>query len=123
MDSLYREIILEHWRDPQNYGEIKNPSFTMKDQNLYCGDSIAFTGKIKKGVLEDVKFTGQGCAISISSASLFTERVKGMKVKEILGISQEEYLKMVGMELGTTRIKCSLFVYSALIMALTSMSL
>src|SRR5882762_6836949 len=119
MDSLYREIILEHWKDPQNFGAIKNPTFSMKDQNKYCGDSIAFTGTIKKGVLKDVKFQGQGCAISISSASIFTERVKGMKVDDILKISQGNYLKSVGMELGTTRIKCSLFVYNALIMALT----
>lgn len=122
-DELYREVILEHWRNPQNFGKLDKPDFFMDAKNPYCGDQIAFTGKIKNRKIHDIKFAGEGCAISVASASIFTEHVKGMKIKEVLDIKQEDYLKIVGMELGHTRIKCSLLVYSALITSLTSMAL
>ena len=122
MDNLYREIILEHWRDPQNVGLVPSPDFTITKSNPYCGDKISFTGKVRKGRLADIKFQGKGCAISIASASLFTEHIKKKSIKNILKITQEEYLNIVNMELGTVRLKCSLFVYSALLSALINPS-
>lgn len=121
--NLYREEILELWQNPLNFGTIKKPDFSFEKMNKYCGDKMYVTGKIKKGILEDIKFQGETCAIARASASLFTERIKGQKIKEILKISQEDFLKEVNMELGASRINCSLLIYQTTMMALTSMSI
>ena len=77
MDPLYREIILEHWQNPQNAGIIKNADFDVTENNPLCGDKIRLTGKIENEKLTEIAFKGVGCAISQASASLFTEEIKG----------------------------------------------
>lgn len=123
MDSLYRELIIEHWQHPQNSGKVRNPTFQLTHENKYCGDAILVSGKVKKDKLTDVKFIGEGCSVSIASASMFTEHIKGMAVKSILAISQKEFLELLGIQLGTMRLKCALFVYEAINKALTNVSL
>ncbi len=120
-DPLYREIILEHWTNPQNYGVIKNADFEVNDNNPLCGDDIKITGKItasnaagKEGILTDIKFTGEGCAISKASASVFTEKIKGMEISEIKKITPEDVLAEIGLQLTPARMKCGLLVYSTL---------
>ena len=75
-DPLYREIILDNWQNPQNYGTVKNPDIDVSEVNTTCGDKIRLTGKIKSGKLVEIMFTGDGCAISKASSSLFTEQIK-----------------------------------------------
>lgn len=113
-DPLYREIILEHWTNPQNYGVIKHADFVVDDNNPSCGDEIHLTGVVKDGTLEDIKFTSEGCAISKASASVFTEKVKGMEISEISKITPEEVLEELGLQLTPARMKCALLVYTTL---------
>ncbi len=113
-DPLYREIILEHWQHPQNYGVIKNADIDVQDNNPLCGDEIRITGKIKDGKLIKIAFTGEGCAVSKASASLFTEKIKGMKIDDIKKITPEEVLEEVGISLTPARMKCALLVYTTL---------
>lgn len=110
-DQLYREIILEHWENPQNYGVIDDADFDVQDSNPLCGDEIRLTGEITDGKLTEIAFTGEGCAISKASASIFTEKIKGMKIEEITKLTPGDVLEELGITLTPTRTKCALLVY------------
>lgn len=114
MDPLYREIILEHWQHPQNYGVIKNADFDITENNPLCGDKLRLTGKFENGNLIKVAFSGDGCAISRASASLFTEDIKGESLETIKKKSEADVLKLLGIELTPARIKCALLVFNTL---------
>src|SRR5258708_481325 len=114
MDPLYREIILEHWQHPQNFGVIKNADFDITDVNPLCGDEIRVTGKIQNGKLTKIAFFGESCAISRASASLFTEEVKGKKLDLIRKKKEKDVLALLGIDLTPARIKCALLVYTTL---------
>src|SRR5437868_14414214 len=114
MDPLYREIILEHWQHPQNYGVIKNADFDVSDNNPLCGDELRLTGKFENGKLKKIAFSGDGCAISRASASLFTEEIKGKSAEEIKKITADDVLGNLGIELTPARTKCALLVYNTL---------
>lgn len=113
-DTLYREIILDHWENPQNYGVIKDADFDVSDSNPLCGDEIRITGKFENGVLSEIAFVSTGCAISKASASLFTEKIKGMTLEKIRKIKNEEVLDELGIEISPSRAKCALLVYNAI---------
>jgi nitrogen fixation NifU-like protein len=114
MDPLYREIILENWQNPQNYGVVEKPDIDVEDFNLLCGDMIHLTGKRKNGKLIEIAFTGEGCAISKASASLFTEEIKGKSFDSLKKIKEQDLLDLLEIELTPARIKCALLVYKAL---------
>jgi nitrogen fixation protein NifU and related proteins len=107
-DPLYKEIILEHWENPQNYGVIKSPDFDETNFNPTCGDEIRFTGKIKKGKLIDIKFTSKGCAISKASASLLTQKIINMKIEDILKLKEETVLSNLPVKISPARHNCAL---------------
>jgi len=109
-DPLYRELILEHWQNPQNYGVVKNADIDVTESNPLCGDEIRFTAKVKDGALTNVKFSGEGCAISKASASIFTEKIKNMKIADIKKITPDEVLSGLGLELTPARVKCGLLI-------------
>jgi len=113
-DPLYREIILEHWQHPQNYGVVESADFNLEGTNPLCGDSLRLTGKLVDGVVAEIAFTGDGCAISKASASVFTEKVKGMKMDDIRRIEPDEVLGDLGLTLTPARTKCALLVYQAM---------
>ena len=113
-DPLYREIILEHWKNPQNYGTIKNPDIDVSEINPLCGDKIRLTGKIQDGKLTKVAFTAEGCAISKASASLFTQDLKGMELAKIKKINQEKVLNNLLVSITPARHNCALLCYRAL---------
>lgn len=117
-DPLYREIILDHWQHPQNYGTIADASFTVEDANPACGDHMRLSGKITDGALTDIAFTAQGCAICVASASLFTEKVKNMAVADIRKLSESDALDELGIDISPARTKCALLVYSTVQKAL-----
>lgn len=116
-DPLYREIILEHWQHPQNFGALKNADIDVTETNPLCGDKIRLTMKIEDGKIKDVLFLGEGCAISQASASLFTEEIKGKNVKELKKIIPEDVIGSLGIQLTPGRIKCALLIYNSLIKA------
>lgn len=113
-DQLYREIILEHWKNPQNYGIIKNPDIDVSEVNTTCGDKIRLTGKIKNGKIIEIAFTGEGCAISKASASLFTQDLKGIELARIKKIDKEKVLKNLSIPISPARYNCALLCYRAL---------
>lgn len=120
MDPLYREIILDNWQNPQNYGVIRHADFDVIQNNPLCGDIIRVTGKIIDGKLTKIAFSGEGCAISKASASLFTEEIKGEKVEKIKKITEKDVLKLLGIDLTPARMKCALLVYKTIIPVLSS---
>lgn len=113
-DPLYREIILEHWQNPQNYGTIKNPDFDVSEVNVTCGDKIRLTGKIKNGKLMKVAFTSEGCAISKASASLLTNEIKGKELVKIKRINEGDVLEGLPVSISPARRNCALLCFHAL---------
>jgi nitrogen fixation NifU-like protein len=113
-DPLYREIILEHWQHPQNFGVIKNADIDVDDTNPLCGDKIRLTVNIENGHIKIVLFAGVGCAISQASASLFTEEIKGQNLEFVKKIKVKDVLDLLGVELTPARTKCALLVYNTL---------
>jgi len=107
-EDLYKENILDHYKNPRNYGEIENPDISYFDTNPLCGDELQLQIKVKDGKAEDVKFKGKGCSISQASASILTEMILGQDMEEVKKIGKKEILDAVGLQLGPSRIKCAL---------------
>lgn len=111
---MYHPFLLDHYRNPRNRGTLERPDFSSGRYNPSCGDGIELAGIIKNGRLEVVKFTGQGCMISQAAASLLTEMVTGMPLEKIRALTADDMKKMVGIELGPTRLKCAMLGLMAL---------
>ncbi|HVA36189.1 MAG TPA: SUF system NifU family Fe-S cluster assembly protein [Candidatus Dormibacteraeota bacterium] len=109
MDELfYREYILEHYRNPHNYGRLERPDATFEDDNPLCGDRIRVDLKVEDGRIADVRFEGKGCAISQASMSMLSDAVKGMTLEETLRLGKDEMLENLGAEsIAVARIKCA----------------
>lgn len=116
--SIYQEVILDHYHHPHNKGEIDNADASSAVVNSTCGDKISITLKIDDGVIEDVKFDGKGCAISIASASVLTDRIKGMTVKDAQKLNTQDIIELLGIELSPTRLKCALLPLEGISQAL-----
>ncbi len=109
MDDFYKEYILDHYRNPRNFGHLERVDATAEDLNPLCGDTIKMELALDgEGRVEDVKFSGKGCAISQASASMLTESVKGMKLEDVARLSQEAVLENVGIGISPTRMKCAM---------------
>jgi len=108
--DIYRELILDYYRNPRNYGKLEPHDIEFKDSNPLCGDEIEIQIRVSKdNKIEDIKFFGKGCAISQASASMLTELAKGKPLEWTKELSKEDILKMLGTsELGPARIKCAL---------------
>jgi nitrogen fixation NifU-like protein len=87
LDALYRQVIMDHYKKPRNRGVLGDDSVTVDLNNPTCGDRIQLTMKVEDGIVQDAKFEGEGCSISMSSASMMTQAVKGKKVEEALKLS------------------------------------
>ena len=111
--DIYREEILEHWRSPQNFGELADADFIIDQINPLCGDQVTFFFKIKKGKINKISFTGKGCAISIASASILSEAVFGKPVSAISKITGRDVLKMIGGPVSPARLKCAFLALEA----------
>ena len=112
MDQLYREIILEHWEHPQNFGVLENADIDVTEMNPLCGDMIRLTIVIEKGTIKKILFSGESCAIARASASLFTEYVKNKTLQEVTRMEEKEVLALLGIELTPAREKCALLVHT-----------
>lgn len=98
LDQLYRSVIMDHYKNPRNKGSIENDAVTIDMNNPTCGDSIHLTLKVTDGIVEDAKFDGEGCSISMSSASMMTQLIKGKKVEEALELAEIFSKMMMGEE-------------------------
>ncbi len=88
LEHLYKEVILEHYKHPRNRGELEHANLREAGLNPSCGDELELFLVVERGAVTDVKFTGEGCAISQSSASLMTEAIKGKPLEEVLKTSE-----------------------------------
>ena len=114
-NQLYRQEILEHYRNPQNFGKLKKPTIEAKKVNELCGDEITLQIKLdEKMRVSNVKFSGSGCALSIASASLFTESIKGKTPTQLKKIRPAQVVKALGATIGAVRRKCVLLPLEAL---------
>jgi len=112
--SIYQEIILEHYRNPQNHGHIENPTKSVTVNNPLCGDILTMEVLVDGDMVRDIKFDGEGCAISIASASLLTEKVKQHTWSEAQEFTPDTVKELLGIELSPNRLKCALLPLEAL---------
>jgi len=108
MDDLYRDYILEHYRRPHNFGTIDDATASYEGANPLCGDRITLQIRVRDGVVDEVAFTGRGCAISQASASMLTDEVKGKPVATAAGMTSSDVLDLLGIEISPARMKCAL---------------
>ena len=106
---MYKEIILDYYKNPRNRGTIQSPQSTARDSNPLCGDVVEMQLNFSNGKVSDIKFNGDGCAISQASASMLTELVMGKSIDEVRNIDKSILLENLGSpNLGAVRIKCAL---------------
>lgn len=107
--DLYREEILDHYKHPHNFGTLGKFTVEVTEGNVSCGDKISMQILVdKKGIVTDVRFQGVGCAISMASASLLTDKIKSMDKKDIMKLTTQDIYALLGNELTPSRTKCAL---------------
>ncbi|WP_026859956.1 MULTISPECIES: Fe-S cluster assembly sulfur transfer protein SufU [Jeotgalicoccus] len=131
LNQLYRSVIMDHYKTPRNKGVVENGSMTVEMNNPTCGDEIQLTLNVEAGIIKDVKFQGEGCSISMSSASMMTEAIMNQPVDKALEMAAEFSNMMLGEEYDITedmgdiealqgvsqfpaRIKCATLTWKAL---------
>ena len=119
-DQMYREVILDHYKNPRNYGSLDEPHAHAEGQNPLCGDEVAISVRFGEDgeTIDDVRFEGRGCAISQAATSMLTDLVKGRKAEEVATLPKEELLDEVGIPLTPVRLKCALLGLGVLKVAL-----
>jgi nitrogen fixation NifU-like protein len=109
MDDFYKEYILDHYRNPRNFGHLDAPDASAEDLNPLCGDKIRMELNVDaEGRVADVRFSGKGCAISQASASMLTESIKGQKLEDIARMKMDVVVENVGIGISPTRMKCAM---------------
>ena len=108
MDELYRDYILDHYKNPKNFGEIAEPDLEFHDKNPLCGDEMELQLVVEDGKIADLKWHGQGCAISQAAASIASEELIGMPVNEAAQLDADWMLEHMGIQISATRRKCAL---------------
>lgn len=134
--DLYREEILEHWQNPQNFGVMPKADIVIEQVNPLCGDEVTFYFKLANqahprgvqgrsqahpageksypgGVIRDVRFTGSGCAISMASASILSEAIKGKSISKLSEITGQDVLGLIGGPVAPARLKCAFLALEA----------
>jgi nitrogen fixation protein NifU and related proteins len=108
VDALYREYILDHYKNPRNFGELEERDAEFFDRNPLCGDEIGVHVKLEGDRVADIRFHGQGCAISQATASIISDELKGKTVAEIADLDRNFVVEEIGIDLSPTRLKCGL---------------
>jgi nitrogen fixation NifU-like protein len=107
MDSLYKEIVLDHYKNPHNFGTLDPADYTAEDSNPLCGDQIRIDLNVENGVVTDIKFQGRGCAVSMASASILTDMVMGQPLEEVRALTKDDLLEEIGIPVTPARLKCA----------------
>jgi nitrogen fixation NifU-like protein len=118
LDGLYREVILDHYKNPRGHGVIDPADAEAEGQNPLCGDEVSIALAFDGDTIADVKFQGRGCAISQAATSMLMDMVKGRSAQEVAAMSSEELLEEVGIPLTPVRLKCALLGLGVLKLAL-----
>lgn len=108
MDALYRDNILEHYKSPQNFGELEPRDLEHHDFNPLCGDDLGVHIRVEGGKVAELRFHGQGCAISQAAASIASEELIGMEVTEVGALDADWIIDLLGIDISPTRRKCAL---------------
>ncbi|MBT3390535.1 MAG: SUF system NifU family Fe-S cluster assembly protein [Chloroflexi bacterium] len=109
MDDLYRELIIDRYKNPQFRGELDPHDFTFEDDNPYCGDHIRVDVRVDDNdVVIEAAYSGEGCSISQASADLLIEFIHGKTLDEVKALTKDDLLELLGIELGPVRLKCAL---------------
>ncbi|WP_435921831.1 Fe-S cluster assembly sulfur transfer protein SufU [Paenibacillus sp. DYY-L-2] len=130
LDDLYRRVIMDHYKNPRNKGKFEDGAFTVDLNNPTCGDRISLQLKLEDGIVKDARFTGEGCSISMSSASMMTEAVKGRSFEDAMELANrfsslmkgepaefedyEDIEALSGVNKFPARIKCATLAWNAL---------
>ncbi|MCM3259637.1 SUF system NifU family Fe-S cluster assembly protein [Paenibacillus lautus] len=130
LDDLYRRVIMDHYKNPRNRGKFEDDAVTVDLNNPTCGDRISLQLKVENGVVADAKYTGEGCSISMSSASMMTDAVKGRTLDEAISLAErfsslmkgedvefdeyEDIEALSGVNKFPARIKCATLAWNAL---------
>jgi len=107
-ESIYREQILDHSRNPRNKGTLETPDFTYEDVNPLCGDEVRIDLRTDGERVTEIKFSGRGCAISQAATSMLTEMVEGQSLDAVKAISKEDVLDELGVPISPARMKCAM---------------
>ena len=105
---IYREIILEHSRNPSNRGTLDPSDFSYQDVNPLCGDEIRIDVRVKDDHISEIRFSGRGCAVSQASTSILTEMVDGKSLDEVKAIGRDDLLEEIGIPVSPARMKCAM---------------
>jgi len=119
-DQMYREVILDHYKNPRNHGDIGDADAHAEGQNPLCGDEVAVSVRFGPDgeTIEEMRFEGRGCAISQAATSMLTELVQGRKASEVAVLDKEELLGEIGIPLTPVRLKCAMLGLTTLKVAL-----
>ncbi len=105
--DYYREYILDHYRNPRNYGKLEQPDVHAEDSNPLCGDQLAMDLLVEGDHIKEVRFQGRGCAISQAAASMLSEKIEGKTVQEVVALGKDDVLEDLGIDISPARTKCA----------------
>src|SRR3954454_12326575 len=119
-DQMYREVILDHYKNPRGHGQMEHADAEAEGQNPLCGDEVSIYVAFEEDgdTIDEVKFSGRGCAISQAATSMLTEMVKGRSATQVATLPRDELLEEIGIPLTPVRLKCALLGLSTLKLAL-----
>ena len=117
-DQMYREVILDHYKNPRGHGTLEDADVSAEGQNPLCGDEISIDVAFEGDTISAVRFSGRGCAISQAATSMLTELVKGRKAADVAAMPKDELLEEVGIPLTPIRLKCAILGLGVLKVAL-----
>lgn len=125
MFDMYQEVILQHYRTPKNFGPLPEADRIGEESNPLCGDHITLRLKVDPATqkISEVRFQGDGCAISVASTSMLTEKVEGLTLEQAGQLTRDDVLQQLGIPLSPVRVKCALTGFAALGRALHPESL
>ena len=105
---MYAEEILDHYKHPRNFGQLEKPNIHVEANNPLCGDRLSMDLVVEDGIVQDVRFSGRGCAISQASASMLTEEMLGKPLTDLAGTTRQDILDSLGVPISYARMKCAL---------------
>ncbi|GAC1382797.1 MAG: SUF system NifU family Fe-S cluster assembly protein [Ktedonobacteraceae bacterium] len=107
MSMEYREYILDHYRNPRNYGTLEQPTAHAEDSNPLCGDQLGIDLMVEEDRVTEVRFKGRGCAISQASASMLSEMIEDKPMEEVVQLGKKDVLEALGIPISPARLKCA----------------
>ena len=107
-EELYKQRIIDRYQQPQFQGKLERPTMDVSESNPLCGDWLRFQLHVAGNRVDEIRWQGEGCAISLASADLLSERIKGLSLDDINQITEDDVIQMLGIELKPSRMKCTI---------------